>query len=102
MTPFQIDIMLHYYTRADDWRNGDHSAPICKETFDWFLDQGLLTHANFHVERFEDGTIKARWKLTDRGLAYVEAIKQVPLPEQAWVVPAQAERQFPLSSGLQK
>lgn len=99
MTPLEIDIMLHYYSCANDWRNGDHTAPICKETFGWFLDQDLLKCSNFHVERFEDGTLKARYEVTERGRAYVEALKQVPLPTQIWAVPAQPERQFPLSSG---
>lgn len=91
MTPFQLDILFHYYCRAADWRNGDHSAPICKETFDWFLAEGLVKHANFHVERFEDGAVKARYALTERGMAYVGAIMRVPLPVRAWIVPEQSE-----------
>jgi hypothetical protein len=87
VTPLEIEILLHYYCRADDWRNGDHSAPILKDTFHRFLEDNLLTHANFHVERFEDGTLKARYEVTDRGKAYCEALQALPLPIKVWVMP---------------
>lgn len=90
MTPIEIEILMHYYCKGDDWRNGDHSAPILKEMFNRFLEDGLLTHANFHVERFEDGTLKARYAATERTKAYIKALTEMPLPIQVWVMPPPA------------
>lgn len=30
------------------------------------------------------------WKITEKGVAYVQAMMRVPLPEMVWVVPEQA------------
>lgn len=90
MTPFELNILLHYYCRADDWRNGDHNK-LAKDTIGRFLDLDLVKHSNFHIERFDDGSLRARYALTDRGKAYVHALMNVPLPEQIWIVPAQPE-----------
>ena len=87
MTLLELEILSHYRCRADDWRNGDHSAPICKETFHRFLEQGLLVPSNIEGERFSDDTIKARYTATDRCKAYLDAVCSVPLPEQKWVMP---------------
>jgi len=92
MTPLEIEILLFYYYCARDYREGDHSAPAVKAALNNFLTADMIKHSNFHVERFDDGTLRARYALTDRGKAYIEALKQVPLPEQIWVVPAQPER----------
>jgi hypothetical protein len=94
MTLLEIEILSHYYCRADDWRNGDHSAPILKETFGRFLDQGLLTHDGFTPEFLDGGALRARYAVTDKTRAYIEALQRVPLPEQVWVVPAQPASTF--------
>lgn len=90
MTPIQIECLLHYSCRADDWRNGTY-PPAGRDALLHLIGEEMLSFHGFEVERFADGTIKARYKLTERGRAYVDALQRVPLPEQSWVIPAQAE-----------
>jgi hypothetical protein len=87
MTLLEIEILSHYRCRADDYRNGDHSAPAVKEALARFVDDGLLTMAGFNVERFPDGTLKARYAVTERTRAYLDALQSVPLPVQEWAMP---------------
>ena len=84
MTPLQIEILLHYHSRADDYRNGNHSAPAVREALDWFLKEEIIRHEGFTPERFQDGTLKARYALTSRGAAFVEYLTFVPLPMPSW------------------
>lgn len=87
MTPLEIEILMHYGTRMDDYRGGDHSAPAVKEAISRFMEEGLLTHQGFTVERFDDGTLKARYAVTERCRFYLEELCKVPLPIQKWVMP---------------
>ena len=76
MTPFEIDILMHYLTRANDYRDGDFSAPALMPTLLAFIDQGLM------VKETEGGR---DFNLTERGIVYCESLQKVPLPEQRWV-----------------
>ncbi len=79
MTPLEIEILLHYYTRAaGDYRDGDFSAPAVKDVIDWF--KGSLLEDNPD----DAGTA---YRITDRGRAYIEALTDVQLPIQKWVMP---------------
>lgn len=90
MTPLEIEILMHYYCRADDYRDGDHSAPAVKASLDSFVESDLLTLEGFRPERFEDGRLKARYAVTDRTRAYLAALQEVPLPVQKWIMPPYA------------
>ena len=79
MTPLHIDILLHYYTRPGDYRDGDFSAPAVKEYVGWLAGNDLISSAHCKVEKYE---------ITDRGRALVDAICDTPLPINKWVVPA--------------
>lgn len=46
MTPFEISIILHYYSCANDFRDGDFSAPILEPTLEKFVQEAFLRHAN--------------------------------------------------------
>ena len=82
MTPLQLEILLHYYACANDFRDGDFSAPAVREAIDRFKDGEMLT--------IDDGKGVATYMLTERGRVYVEAVLAVPLPERRWVMPAMA------------
>lgn len=82
MSPLKIQIMLHYYALADDFRNGDFSAPAVIEALETFVRQGMLRATAFGRQRGEPA-----YKITDKGRAYVEALKAVPLPVSRWVIP---------------
>lgn len=87
MTPLGIEILLHYYCRADDYRNGDHSEPAVRELLEYFVSDGLLDFNGFGVERFPNGAVKARYSVTPRARMYVEFLQDVPFPTQKWLMP---------------
>ncbi len=76
MTPLQIEIVMHYWTRANDYRDGDFSAPAVREAIDWFLSQGMLVPNAVDEPK--------TYVLGQRGLAYAKALCRVPLPESVW------------------
>lgn len=81
MTPFEIEIILHYYCRADEYRDGeDFSAPAVRGILDNFLKQEVLA--------LEDDAKRERaYKLGPCGEAYVAALLALPLPVKRWVMP---------------
>jgi hypothetical protein len=92
VTPLEIEILMHYRCRASDYRNGDHSADAVKDAIGYFLDADLLKHLGFSPEYFPDGVLKARYSVTDRCIAYLDALQRVPLPVQKWVMPDELEK----------
>lgn len=88
MTPLEIDILLWYHTRAVDYREGDFSAPAVRQTIDNFRDVLGLLQAVAPDERL-DGDYRT-YRLTERGRVYLDALMDLPLPEQRWVVPGLA------------
>lgn len=79
MTPFEIEIMLHYYYRPRYFRDGDFSAPASRSALESFCENGLLREAPVNAG--------ALYEITERGRVYVEALKSVPLPIQVWIMP---------------
>lgn len=43
MSPLQIEILLCYYARCCDYRDGDFSAPAVRTEIDYFREAGYLT-----------------------------------------------------------
>lgn len=91
MTPLEIEILMHYGCKGGDYRNGDHSAPAVREAIGRFLDDGLLTHEGFVPEYIRPGVLAARYSVTTRCRVYLEAVCEVPLPIQKWIMPEQKE-----------
>ena len=79
MTPFEIDVLLHYYMRPI----ADHAVMAYDKSWarDRFLAEGLLERAKYTYTTYQ---------LTERGIAYCEALQRVPLPIQKWVQPEEA------------
>lgn len=77
MTPYQINIMLHYHCCVGPWPL--YNAPIFEETVNGLVDEGLLQH--LHEPQ--------PWcfKTTERGKALVQMWCETPLPEQMWLDP---------------
>ena len=82
MTPFEIRILLHYYVSPDEPEERD--APIFVETIRRFLVEGLIEQ---HPDCDETCSRCRKYQTTARGDAYCEALKRVPLPVQAWLIP---------------
>lgn len=77
MTSFEIDILMHYATRADDHPLIGNPPPIWRSTIDKFLAYELLTHA-------DEGAATC-YVATDRLRAYVDALTSMPLPVKKWL-----------------
>lgn len=85
MSPLQLEILLHYYACANDFRDGDFTAPAVSEAIEDFrCKDGLLCAGG-------DGNHGPTYQLTPRGRVFVDALCALPLPEQVWVMPAQAK-----------
>lgn len=82
MTPYEIGIMLHIYTRAGPFSDSGipSDAPIFSSTLDALSGAGLIEGST---------TTDHGFSATSRGRAYVEFLMQMPLPEQEWVLPEQ-------------
>ena len=79
MTPFELDILLHYHCIAKDCRACVENVPIWPQTRDWMLSEGLLKTPSRMDSRTYD--------LTERGEAYIQAVLAMPLPVSKWVIP---------------
>jgi hypothetical protein len=77
MSPLKMTIVLHYYFRSDDIDLVSDRA--VRELVDM---NGPLLEAN-------PPNCAQRFALTERGKAYVEMLKQVPMPVKSvrWVPP---------------
>lgn len=82
MTPYEVGILLHYYSRVRD--PDDYfpmSAPLWRPTIDRLIDLGLLE------EETAEGRMRL-WRLTDKGDCYVtQGVCSVPLPTPKWHIP---------------
>ena len=90
MTPLEIDIILHYYAIAEDYRGGDHSAPAVGEAIKRFISADMLRPATPNPEDRLLAVRPPAYVVTERGRIYVEALQAVPLPIQKWVMPEAA------------
>lgn len=85
MTPFELEILLHYYSRADDHPVMFQNPPIWPETRDRFMDNALLAKSPV-------GYMSPAYVLTNRGHAFIRDVLKTPLPVQVWASPATAEK----------
>jgi hypothetical protein len=82
MTPLEIEIILHYGTRAYDFREGDFSAPAVRSTIDEFR-----TSPADLLEPETDSSMGRTYRLTERGRFYFDELCKLPLPEYVLVMP---------------
>jgi hypothetical protein len=85
VTPLGIEIMLHYYCRADDYPRQEFPA-VGTELAN-LVGAGVLARGPHPKLRDHEPT---RFHLTEGGEVYVEALKAVPLPVRKWVMPEAA------------
>ena len=80
MTPFELDILLHYYCRVDEHQVVYDNPLIWPSTREMFLREGLLT-TNVHE------SYTGSYKTTERAEVYIKHILSLPLPVQKWEMP---------------
>jgi len=74
-TPYELGIILHYYTRPVDH---DH-APIFDSTVERLIDIGLLKRT---------GISDPKYAITECGQAFVMmGLTRTPVPVQRWTMP---------------
>lgn len=81
MTPFRLDVLMHYFVRAGDHEAMD-TAPIWAETVCWMMFEGLLRERTQYESRRDE-----KYVITPRGEAHCRSLLEVPLPVQIWVTP---------------
>jgi len=81
MNLLTIEIIIHYWTRGNDYRDGDLSAPAVKESINFLLEEDMI--------RRNDGSHYKSMKYipTDRLQAFVFHLQELPLPEKKWSMP---------------
>ena len=79
MTPFEIRVLLHYFTTPSE--PPEQNAPIFPATIQKFLEDGLIQRVQ------EVGPDGAKYETSNRGEAYCKALTELPLPVQKWVMP---------------
>lgn len=82
MTPLHIEMLLHYYTRPGDYRDGDFSASAVSEYLAQLLENGLI--GPLQDEGPEERTA---YQITDKGKFLVNVICNMPMPVQSWAMP---------------
>ena len=84
MTPFDLDILLHYYGHADDHPVVEKNPPIWEETREAFFSEKLLEP---EPRIAPAGHPQRTYCLTRRGQAYIAFVLAVPLPVMNWQLP---------------
>ena len=79
MTILELEILMHYYAYANEYRDGDFSAPavrkaMVRHTFNSMLERVL--------KKLPCEDLAEKYKLTDKGRFFVEHILKTPLPKE--------------------
>lgn len=78
MTPLEIEILLHYHCRANDYLDGDTSASAVGKAITTFKMEHMLEENLFEQRKY---------RLTDRGQFFVDHILALGMPEANWSLP---------------
>jgi hypothetical protein len=81
MTPYEIEVMLHYNCIAIDHPDIHKNPPVWRPTVNSMLDKGML-------KRTDVGNADTAYQITEKGRAYVDHLCLVDIPICKWVQPA--------------
>ena len=77
MSILEVEILLHYYACAADYRDLD--APAIKEAIDNFCKRGILIEFNNRTPKYEIDR--------DAIKPYIDYVTSIPLPQKTYVIP---------------
>lgn len=80
ISPLRVEILLWYYSRVGDYREGDFSAPAVRVAITQFVDGGLLRPRDASLDKTKQGS----YVLTEGGELMVNRILSTPFPELKW------------------
>lgn len=83
ITPFQLDVLLHYYTVAED--HPKIKLAVFKEVAEDLIKDSLLEPSTPQIG------FDTKYQVTQRGALYLESILSMPLPIAVWAMPADVE-----------
>lgn len=85
LTPYALTVLLHYYASAGPHEHERHFGTgtdgLFEETCQSFRQAGVLEPNPLAVYH---ATAHGRYRVTDRGEAYVRAILLTPVPDPYW------------------
>jgi hypothetical protein len=73
-SPYELEIILWYHSRASDWQYMD--APIWRETINKLIKFDLISQSSVTT-----------YCATEKLHAYVDGLCNLPLPVQKWIIP---------------
>lgn len=79
MTPYEIEVLLWYYTRTADHPDMTKQPPVWTPTMAKLIRLQLLQLTPYGTGE------KTVYAITDRGEAHVDGLKKLPFPKLAWV-----------------
>jgi hypothetical protein len=85
MTLLEIKILIHYYIYSTDLPDEGFYDPNIQEAIESLRDKSKLLEPTHLTDVFHD----PHYRLTERGYVYLQALLNVPLPIQVWVMPAE-------------
>lgn len=85
MTLLEIKILSHYYIYSTDLSDEGFYDPNIQEAIESLRDKSKLLEPTHLTDVFHD----PQYRLTERGHVYLQALLNVPLPIQVWVMPAE-------------
>jgi hypothetical protein len=78
-SPSNLELLLHCHYSPE--QHPRLRAPAIQEGIDYLIGHGMIRHA-----RGGDPEI---YDTTEKGVAYIDYLMQVPFPEQHWIVPGE-------------
>lgn len=79
MSPLQIKIILHYCAVPAMYDGPELGSSAFMEYLGWFIDSGMIRCID------DNPGARAHYEVTPKGLAYVQALMDIPEPECVWV-----------------
>lgn len=83
MTPLELEIAIHYATKAGDYRGGDFSEKAVCEAMYFLRTEGMLDQFDNVKNPMEAQKLQA----TDKLKFFVNHLCTIPLPICSWSIP---------------